>query len=192
MVLRCKYIGEFSPGSSRCSDLAPGRVRATADVRAGADREGRADGTHGGRSARLVRVADCETLGSGLCLGQAAGSAPAPWALSSSYHALAVLCAPFAQHGVNCFFLKIMGTCPPHVFKFWLPRLGEWMPLLSLFSLLLDWLLSQSWRITLFASNAFSLPLLILSTVTCQVLYQHTRNLFSCSFRFLERERSEH
>lgn len=118
VVLHCRYIGEFSPGSSRCSDLAPGWVRATADVRAGADREGRADGTCGGHSAQLVRAAECETLGSGLGLGQAAGSAPAPCALSSSYHALAVLFALFAQHGVNCFFRKIMGTCPPRVFKF--------------------------------------------------------------------------
>ena len=149
--------------------------------------EGRANGTHGGHSAWLVTAAACETSGSGPGLGQAAGSVPALCALSSSCLALAVLFVPFAQHIVNCFFHKIMGTCPPCIFKFPLPRLDEWMALLSLFSLLLDWLLCQPWRIMLFSSNAFSLPLLILSTVTCQVdwsglrnglLYQHTRNFF--------------
>lgn len=43
-------------------------------------------------------------------------------------------------------------------FKFLLPRLDEWMPLLSFFSLLLNWLLCQPWRILLFSSNAFSFP----------------------------------
>lgn len=97
-------------------------MSATADVRAGADREGRADGTHGGHNAWLVMVAECATSGSGPGLGQAAGFVLALCALSSSCLALAVL---FAQHVVNCFFHKIMGTCPPCIFKFPLLRLDE-------------------------------------------------------------------
>lgn len=200
VVLPCKDVDEFSCGSSSCSGLAPGWMSATADVRAGAGREGWADGTHGGHSAWLAMAAECETWGS----GPAAGSAPALHALSCSCLALVVLLLPFTQHIVNCFFHKIMGTCPPHIFKFPLPGLDEWMALLSLFSLLLDWLLCQPWRIMLFSSNAFTLPLLILSTVTCQVdwsgllnglLYQHTRIFFSVLSLFLvfrERDRSEH
>lgn len=125
VVLPCKYLDEFSCRSSSCSELAPGWVSATADVRAGADREGRANGTCEGHSAWLVMAAECETSGSEPGLGQAAESAPAFCALSSSCLALAVLFVPFAQHVVNCFFHKIMGTCPPHIFKFPLPRLDE-------------------------------------------------------------------
>lgn len=168
MVLPCQYIDEFSCGPSHCSELAPGWLNATADVRAGADRKGRADGTCGGHSAWLVLAAKCETSGSGPGLGQAAGSVSVLCALSSSCLALAVLFVPFARDILNCFFHKIMEACPPRILKFPLPRLDEWTALPSLFSLLLDWL-CQPWRNMLFSTEVFSLPLLILSTVICQL-----------------------
>lgn len=40
-------------------------MSAAAGVRAGADREGRADGTRGEHNAQLVMVVECETSGSG-------------------------------------------------------------------------------------------------------------------------------
>lgn len=97
--------------------------------------------------------------------------------------ALQWLFVPFAQHIESCFFPKIMKTFPFHNFKFSLHRLDQWMPFLSLFSLLLDWLLYQP------RSIAPTLPLLILGALTCQVdrrallngLYQHIRK-FSPSF----------
>lgn len=46
--------------------------------------------------------------------------------------ALAELFVPFAQHIVSCCFHKIMGTCPPHIFKFPLPRLDQRTAFLSL------------------------------------------------------------
>lgn len=84
VVLPCKYIDEPSLGSSRSCELAPGCMHATADVRAGADWEGRADGTHGGHRVQLVTVAGCETSGSRPSSDWAAGSVPALSALSSS------------------------------------------------------------------------------------------------------------
>lgn len=79
--------------------------------------EGGADATCGGHSARLVRVAECETSGSGPDLGQAAGSLPVLHGLSSFCLALVVLFVPFTQHVVNGFFRKIMGTCLPPSFQ---------------------------------------------------------------------------
>lgn len=68
VILPCKYIDEFSCGSSS-SELAPGWMNATPDVRPGRDREGRAGSTSGGHSAWLNMVAVCETSGSGPGLG---------------------------------------------------------------------------------------------------------------------------
>lgn len=124
-VLLCNYIDEFSCGSSHCSEVTPGWLNATADVRAGADRKGRADGTCGGHGAWLVLAAKCETSGSGPGLGQAAGSVSVLCALSSSCLALAVLFVPHAGDIVNCFFHKTMEACPPDVLKFQLSRLDE-------------------------------------------------------------------
>lgn len=68
VVLPCKYIDEFSCGSSS-SELARGWMSAAPDVMAGTDREGRADSSCGGHSAWLNIVAVCETSGSGPGLG---------------------------------------------------------------------------------------------------------------------------
>lgn len=92
-------------------------MRATGDKKAGAGREGGADGTGGVHSVQLVTVAECEVSGSGPDLGQTAGSLPVLHVLSSFCLALAVLFVPFTQHLVNCFFHKIMGTCLPHTFQ---------------------------------------------------------------------------
>lgn len=70
-------------------------------------------------------------------------------------------------------------------FKFPLPRLDEWMPLLSFFSLLLDWLLCQLWRIVLFSSNTFSLPFLILMYCDMPCWLKRSQIVFSVRRQFL-------
>lgn len=113
----CSSVDEFSCGSSSCSELAPCWMSATGDKKAGVDMEGGADPSFGEHSAQFVKVAECETSGSGPDLGQTGGSLPVLHVLTSFCLALVVLFVPFTQHILNCFFHKIMGTCLPHIFQ---------------------------------------------------------------------------